>query len=97
MEIEMNFESNDFYSNDLSNDISVYVDVYTNDGSDLDWELISIYDNTSDRFRKYSDFSEDEQEVIDNLCGRAAEDNAADVLSGYNEREYVKDDGDEVW
>lgn len=97
MEIELSFESDDFFSNDLHNNMTIYVDIYSNDGSDIDWELISIYDNTSDSFRLLSGFSDDDQERIQQLCSAAAEDNAADVIANYGEREYNKDDENETW
>lgn len=97
MEIEVKFESDDFFSNDLCNEMTITVNVYSNDGSDIDWELVSIYDNTSDQFRKLMQFSEDEQNRIEQLCRQAADDNAYDVISSYSEREYNKDEGDEIW
>lgn len=97
MEIELKFESDDFFSNDLCNDMTITVDIYSNDGSDIDWELVSIYDNTSDRFRPFSGFSDHEQERIERLCRDAADSNAADIIANYGEREYNKDEGDETW
>jgi hypothetical protein len=97
MEIEIKFESDDFFSNDLCNEMTITVNVYSNDGSDIDWELVSIYDNTSDQFRKLMQFSEDEQNRIEQLCRQAADDNAYDVISSYSEREYNKDDDNETW
>jgi hypothetical protein len=97
MEIEIKFESDDFFSNDLCNEMTITVNVYSNDGSDIDWELVSIYDNTSDQFRKLMQFSEDEQNRIEQLCRQATDDNAYDVISSYSEREYNKDDDNETW
>lgn len=98
MEIELQFQSDDFFSNDLINDMTITVDIYSNDGSDIDWELVSIYDNTSDRFRPFSGFSEEDQERIERLCREAADLNAADIIANYGEREYIKpDDENETW
>ena len=97
MEIELQFQSDDFFSNELCNDMTITVDIYSNDGSDIDWELVSIYDNTSDRFRPFSGFSEEDQERIERLCREAADSNAADIITNYGEREYNKDDEDETW
>ena len=97
MEIELKFQSADFFSNDLVNDMTITIDVYSNDGTDIDW-YVSIYDNTSDRFRVISSFSEEDQERIEQLCLNAVDSNAADIIANYGEREYVKsDDENETW
>ena len=98
MEIELQFQSDDFFSNDLVNDMTITIDVYSNDGTDIDWYVVSIYDNTSDRFRVISAFSEEDQERIERLCREAVDSSAADIIANYGEREYVKsDDENETW
>lgn len=91
MEIEVFFESDEFHTDELCNEIIITIDAYTNDGTDLDWEIVDIYDNTAKIYRKLKDFSDEETEKILDRCRNAAEEEAPQILEGhdsYNDEEY---------
>ncbi len=95
MEVSFKFESDDFFSNDLCNEMEITINVFTRDGEDFEWNLVSIYDTTSDQFRKLLQFSEEEQERIEALCEQTAEEHYPDAYDRFkNAKAYKNED---VW